>query len=279
MRENTIQSVSMIFALAMTISLGACAGTGEGKVAMNSSSAPQRAELIEPAAGEPAGADQIADPFEGYNRAIFSFNNAFDNAIGKPVAKGYRAVVPQPARTGIRNVLKNLKSPVIFGNQVLQGDLKGAANTLGRTVINTLIGVGGLFDVAEAGGIPYESEDFGQTLGVWGVGNGPYVVLPLLGPSSFRDAAGMTVDAFADPLNIYLRNTDQDEWLYARLGVTAVDTREEFLEILNDLEKNSIDYYSAMKSSYIQRRIALIADESPNDAASTAIPDYDAGQQ
>ena len=219
--------------------------------------------------------NQISDPFEATNRAVFSFNKAVDHAIINPVIKGYRAVVPKPARTGFRNVLRNLKSPVRFANQLLQGDVAGAGNELVRTVVNTFAGIGGLFDVAENAGFAYEPEDFGQTLGVWGVPHGPYLVVPFLGPSSLRDYVGYAVDAYADPLNMYLRNTDQEGWLYARLGADYFNLREELYDILTDLEASSIDYYAATRSAYYQRREALVNDQGSDVITAPAIPDYD----
>lgn len=208
-----------------------------------------------------------ADPLEGLNRATFKFNDAVDTAVLEPTARAYKAVVPQPARTGIRNVLTNLKSPTVIANNLLQGDVTGAADATTRLVANSLLGLGGLVDIAAMGGVKREEEDFGQTLGVWGVGAGPYIVLPFMGPSNVRDTAGIVVDNYTDPLNLYLDNTDQDGWMIARVGVATIDKREELLNVLADLKKNSVDYYTAMKSSYSQRREALIRDNKEDDSA------------
>lgn len=218
---------------------------------------------------------EIYDPMEGVNRGIFAFNDAVDTVFLEPVARGYRFIAPQPVRTGVRNFLRNLRSPVQVANQTLQGDFGGAANDVGRFVVNSTAGVLGLIDVGDMIGLPYEQEDFGQTLGVWGLGHGPYMVLPLLGPSSMRDATGMMVDSYADPLRIYLYNTHQEEWHYARLGLTILSTREELLDVLDDLQKNSFDYYAAMRSTYVQRREALVRDQNPENASAPAIPDFD----
>lgn len=221
------------------------------------------------------GDEQISDPFEGSNRVVMSVNESIDKAVIEPVARGYRYIAPKPVRTSVRNVLRNLKGPVIMGNQLLQGDLEGFANASGRLFINTILGVGGLFDVADMGGIPYEPEDFGQTLAVWGVGNGPYVVIPLLGPSTVRDGTGLLVDSFLDPVRIYMFNHDL-EWLhYTRVAVGVVDSREELLEVIDDLRANSFDYYAAVRSAYYQRRQALVRDMDPASASGPAIPDYD----
>ena len=213
------------------------------------------------------------DPFEGANRAVFKFNTAVDDAVIEPVVEGYRAITPKPARTGLGNFLRNLGSPVRFTNQVLQGDAQGAGNEFVRASVNTFVGVGGLFDVAAAEGIEHEPEDFGQTLAVWGVPNGPYLVLPFFGPSSGRDYAGFFVDSFADPLNRYLNNTDEDGLLVARFGLGYIDVRDSLHDVLQDLQANSFDYYAATRSAYYQRRNALIEDLASGTSSATS--DFD----
>lgn len=220
------------------------------------------------------GDEQISDPMEGMNRGILSVNEAVDKAVIEPIARGYRYVAPKPVRTSVRNVLRNLKGPLIMGNELLQGDFEGFANASGRLFINTILGVGGIFDVADQGGIPYQPEDFGQTLAVWGVGNGPYIVIPLLGPSTVRDGTGLLVDSFLDPVRIYMFNHDL-EWLhYTRVAVGVIDQREELLDVIDDLRANSFDYYAAIRSAYYQRRQALVNDMDPDSAAGPVIPDY-----
>lgn len=221
------------------------------------------------------GDERIYDPFEKVNRSVLTVNESVDKAVIEPVARGYRYAAPKPVRTGVRNFLRNLKSPLTMGNQLLQGDMEGFANASGRLFINTLLGVGGIFDVADMGGIPYEAEDFGQTLAVWGVGNGPYIVIPLLGPSTARDGTGLLVDSLLDPVRIYLFAHDL-EWLhYTRVGVSIIDQREELLDVIDDLRRNSFDYYAALRSAYYQRREALIRDMDPDTASGPEIPDYD----
>lgn len=222
-----------------------------------------------------ADAGDVYDPMEGFNRAIFAFNDAVDTVFLEPVARGYRFITPQPVRTGVRNFLRNLKSPMQVVNQTLQGDLSGAGADVARFAVNSTAGVLGLIDVGNMIGLPYEQEDFGQTLAVWGVGHGPYMVLPIMGPSSVRDTTGLLVDSYADPLRLYLYNTHQEEWHYARLGLTTISTREELLDLLDDLQKNSFDYYAAVRSTYIQRREALVNDQDPELATSPSIPDFD----
>lgn len=206
----------------------------------------------------------ISDPIEKFNRSIFKFNDVVDTNVMKPVAEGYRDVVPKPARVGVRNALRNLKSPQIIGNDLLQGNIVAACDGMTRFLTNTLLGLGGTIDVAGSEGVAYKEEDFGQTLGVWGAGTGPYVVLPLFGPSSVRDTAGLAVDIYADPVRIVLANTDHDALSYTRTAIAVVDKREELLGVLADLKKNSIDYYAATKSAYAQRRIAQISNEGQN---------------
>ena len=248
--------LSILAAAAVLLMATGCASTGTGEAQM-------------------VGDEQISDPFEGGNRVVFAVNEAIDKAVLEPVARGYRYVTPKPVRTGVKNFLHNLKSPIIMANQLLQGDLDGLANATGRLFIKTLLGVGGLFDVADMGGIPYEPEDFGQTLATWGVGNGPYMIIPLLGPSTVRDGTGMLVDTFADPVRIYMFNHDL-EWLhYTRIGVTALSEREELLDLIDDLRTNSFDYYAAIRSAYYQRRQALVNDMDPSMSAGPDIPDYD----
>lgn len=244
------------------LSLGACAGAAGGGP-----------ESLEPEAG-------YADPFESANRAVFGFNDALDRTIFKPSAETYRKVVPQAGRTGVRNFLRNLRGPVNAANQLLQGDVEGFAGDTVRVLVNTTFGIGGLFDIAGAAGLPYEHEDLGQTLGVWGVGHGPYVVLPILGPGSLRDHGAFFAEGFVDPVNLYLGDEGDERWIYARLGLTALDKREELLDILDDLRAGAIDYYATVRSVSWQRREALTRDENPdNGSAAPAIPDYSRGEE
>jgi phospholipid-binding lipoprotein MlaA len=229
--------------------------------------------------GKMSGADgysEIPDPIEEVNRTTMKVNEALDKAILEPVARGYRAATPGFFRTIVSNFLTNLKSPVTIGNQLLQGDLEGAGNATARMVINTLAGFGGILDLADEGGIPHEPEDFGQTLATWGVGDGMYVVLPLLGPSSVRDFTGRMVDSYADPLRIYLFNVEDEGLHYARVGATVLSERERLLDVIEDLRKNSFDYYAAVRSAYYQNRQSLIKDEkSSGSAGDLEIPEYD----
>jgi phospholipid-binding lipoprotein MlaA len=207
---------------------------------------------------------QISDPLEPLNRGVFAFNNTLDRFLVEPVAKIYNAIFPDFFRDGVQNFMRNLRAPLIVGNNVLQGDFKGAGVATARFAINTTAGIAGLIDVAAAQGLEYEQEDFGQTLAVWGLGDGFYLVLPVLGPTTLRDGTGALVDAFADPVRLYAFNRDE-EWIYYTRGlVEAVDNRARIVRAVEDLRRNSLDYYAAVRSAYTQNRRALIRDQKPN---------------
>ncbi len=206
----------------------------------------------------------ISDPLEPLNRGVFAFNNTLDRFLVEPVAKIYNAIFPDFFRDGVQNFMRNLRAPLIVGNNVLQGDFKGAGVATARFAINTTAGIAGLIDVAAAQGLEYQPEDFGQTLAVWGLGDGFYLVLPLLGPTTLRDGTGAFVDAFADPVRLYAFNRDE-EWIYYTRGlVEAVDNRARIIRAVDDLRRNSLDYYAAVRSAYTQNRRALIRDQKPN---------------
>lgn len=199
------------------------------------------------------------DPLETMNRGIFAFNQAIDEVLLKPVARAYIAVVPEGGRAAITNVINNLKTPVILANDLLQGDLDRAQTTIARFTVNTIIGFGGMADVAADLGTPRHSEDFGQTAATYGVGSGPYIMLPFLGPSNVRDALGRVVDTFFDPLDYAL---DSGESI-ARSGVEGLDQRARFLDVSEALEKTSIDYYASIRSVFTQNRAYEIRNGEP----------------
>jgi phospholipid-binding lipoprotein MlaA len=200
------------------------------------------------------------DPLEPINRAIFGFNRVVDGLILDPLATGYGAFVPDLAKTGIRNFLDNLRSPVVFVNDLLQGNPDKAGVTLGRFLLNTIAGFG-LFDVATEAGFEKHRSDFGQTLGVWGAGEGFYLVLPILGPSSLRDATGLGVDALVlDPLGYISPLTDAVP-LEVRIGRTVVDgidARWRLDGAIDDVFRNSLDPYATFRTVFRQRREADI---------------------
>lgn len=216
------------------------------------------AVILSGCATQPQTQDDVNDPLEGMNRAVHGFNDAFDTLLLRPAATFYRAMLPPPVQDGIHNLLSNLSSPIIFVNDLLQGETERAGVTLSRFAINTTIGLLGINDAAEEMGYKKHSEDFGQTLAVWGVGEGPYIVLPIFGPSNPRDAVGLVVEYFADPVNIWANNTNRDGLPLTRSIAGAIDKRSHYYEAIEDIRKNSLDPYAAMRSYYRQGRKAEI---------------------
>jgi phospholipid-binding lipoprotein MlaA len=213
------------------------------------------------------------DPLEPVNRAVYGFNEGLDILVLRPAAEVYRGAVPTPVRMAVRNFLLNLTSPLLVANELLQGDFDGAQVAFSRFLVNTTLGLGGAFDIAgQYRGLHYDYEDFGQTLAVWGVPDGPYLVLPVLGPSNLRDAVGLTVDTMADPVNIWANNTDNTGAMTARAGVTGVDTRTELIEAVDDLRRNSLDPYASARSLYRQRRAVEISD---GNGGGIEFPEYE----
>jgi phospholipid-binding lipoprotein MlaA len=193
------------------------------------------------------------DPLESWNRGVFNVSVAVDKALFRPLAIAYRSVIPSPIRDSVRNILNNLQSPVIFANDVLQGDVDRAGTTLLRAGVNSTIGFGGIFDVAQVWGFPRHSEDFGQTLAVWGVGEGPYLFVPLLGPGNPRDLFGYGVDVVMDPFT-WWKFHGRYTFGETRLGVDMLDLRARNIDTLDEIEKSSLDYYASIRSLYRQTR-------------------------
>ena len=202
---------------------------------------------------------EIRDCFEKLNRATFSFNQGLDKAIIKPLTKSYRKL-PDPIQKGTSNAVRNLSTLITIPNNVLQGDVKLALINTGRLVVNTTIGILGTIDVANKMGFPkYEKEDYGQTLGAWGVGPGCYIVLPVLGPSSLRDTAGSFVNVLGGDPWYNASAHGNNEFLSKNLYLTSralggIDFRANNLEAFDNLEKNSIDFYASVRSLYTQDR-------------------------
>ena len=194
------------------------------------------------------------DPLEGFNRGVFKFNEVVDGVLLKPVAQISRGVVPEVGRKGVHNALSNLSSPVVFANSVLQGDPEQAFTVLWRFILNSTLGVGGLFDFAGYYGIHARDEDFGQTLGTYGAGPGPYLVLPVFGPSNARDAVGLGMDVLMDPMT-WMNDNDPN---MIRAIVGTVDARAGAIETVEEIYKNSIDPYATIRSGYLQRRQAEV---------------------
>ncbi len=204
--------------------------------------------------------DDDADPLESYNRAMFAFNDAVDKAVFKPVAKVYRRVLPEPVTTSIGNFFSNLNDVVVLVNDLLQFKLHQAAMDSSRIVFNTTFGVAGLFDVASRMELPKHNEDFGQTLGVWGVGEGYYLVLPLLGPSTARDAVGLVGNFFTNPITWA---TDSDAVAWGLWGLDLVNRRSGLLRLERALADDQIEPYSFQRSAYLQLRRNLVYDGNP----------------
>jgi phospholipid-binding lipoprotein MlaA len=202
------------------------------------------------------------------NRAVFRFNDIVDRAVLEPTARAYRYVTPDPVRRSVRNFLDNLRSPVIFANDLLQGETDRAGTTLARFMINSTLGLFGTYDLAAELGHQPHGEDFGQTLGRYGLRPGPYLMLPFLGPSNVRDAFGRVGDNLLNPFNQCCIGTDARR---ARLVVRAISDREQGLEVVDDLRRNSLEMYATVRSAYAQRRAAQIR----NDAAPVGDQSYD----
>ncbi|MCR0984391.1 MlaA family lipoprotein [Roseomonas populi] len=211
------------------------------------------------------------DPIEPWNRAMYDVHQAIDTAVLRPVAVGYRAVLPQPVRTGISNFLSNVRSPVVAMNDALQGETQRFGETLGRFLLNSTLGVAGFIDVAKELGLPPHTEDFGQTFAVAGVEEGPYLFIPILGPSNPRDLVGFGVGIAADPFTwLTFGHPDaMDIANYSRAGATVVSTREGLLDVLDDVQRTSLDPYATLRSAYRQQRAREIAN---TPAATPAAP-------
>ena len=212
---------------------------------------------------EPAIEEDDGDPLEPVNRFIFGFNEIFLDYLLGPITELYTEFVPSPVREGIGNLLDNINAPVVLANDLLQAEGGRALETTERFVINSAFGVAGIFDVASSWGIPKHEEDFGQTLGVWGVDEMFYVVLPFFGPSSPRDAVGkFLVDDYFDPIGLWLDNTDREEMSWALTGIGALDEYAGVKDKLAEVKETSIDYYAAIRSLYRQKREADIRNGS-----------------
>jgi phospholipid-binding lipoprotein MlaA len=226
--------------------------------------------------GPAALAQEVRDPIEPVNRAVYQFNDTLDRALLKPVAQGYRAVLPEPVRDGVNNFFSNLRDPWIGLNQMLQGKVHDGFSDWMRFVTNTTFGLLGIFDVASEGGIPKHDEDFGQTLGVWGFDSGAYLVLPFFGPSSVRDGSGRVVDSIGylpwkGP--DYLNFEDEVAWRNALVAADVINTRANLLEASNILEEAALDRYAFVRDAYLQRRRSQVYDGKPPAAKSTEVDD------
>lgn len=207
------------------------------------------------------------DPLEKGNRVIWAVDLKLSDYVLTPVAKKYRDNVPAPIRKGVTNVLHNLESPIILLNDGLQGNGARAGDTFARLWLNTICGLGGLIDVGAASHIPFHEADFGQTLGVWGVGPGPYLVLPLLGPSDPRDLSGKVVDTVADPIGFGLRGSGvKTAFGVAQGGVDVINGQSQRIDDMDELRRSSLDFYAAIRSLYQQHRAGFVRDAKAHSA-------------
>jgi len=221
-----------------------------------------------PPASDPAAVaafEENNDRFEPTNRAMFKIDMAYRDHVLNPFLRGYRTVVPAGGRRGVLNFEHNLHSPVTFIHDVLQGSFKRAGQTLGRLVLNTTVGFFGFFDVAAQMGIPYHAEDFGQTFAVWGIGEGSYVYVPFIGPTTVRDGIGLGIDVFVtDPLAWYESGHNNAGWIeYPDLGLLYTAEQDDNMDALIELRKSSIDFYAALRSAYRQNRAKEIRNGAP----------------
>ncbi len=212
-----------------------------------------------------AGSDP-QDPYEDFNRQMFAFNEGLDKAVIEPVAHGYRAVTNEPVREGVGNFSSNLGEPLTFVNHVLQGKIPDAGATFGRFVINTTVGIAGIFDPASSMGIQRTKEDFGQTLGTWGVDSGPFLVLPFVGPTNPRDLTGIGGDVVLNPLN-YPQFENDDAIRAGTFALWGIDAREGSIEAIDEL-RNQVDPYTTLRRLYGRTRASDIGIpyKEPNDA-------------
>jgi phospholipid-binding lipoprotein MlaA len=208
------------------------------------------------------------DPFESYNRSMFVANAAFDVVVTKPIARGYAAVVPEPVRDCVGNMFDNLKVPFSAINNLLQGKVQAACEDVARFAVNTVFGLGGCFDIASTAGIPHHKADLGQTLGVWGVPSGPYLVLPLIGSSNVRDAfATIGQIPLKNPIdrNVITKDIHHIPTRNTLLGVDIINTRAGLLPATDALEKMGVDEYAFIRDAAIRKRLNKVYDGNPPD--------------
>lgn len=254
-QTKVLQGLAIAGVVAISVSLGGCA---------------TKPDPTDEAAVQ--AYQEANDPLEPMNRYFFSVNMFLDEVLLKPFAGYYNIGLPQVAKDGIRGILRNVDTPVILANDLFQGEGHRAGVTTGRFFVNTTLGLGGFFDVAKHFGMPYHDEDFGQTLAVWGVGEGPYLMLPLLGPSNPRDTVGLAADTFVlDPTN-YIHFKQHVWWDAGRQYLNFLDLRAQSFEALQGIERSSVDYYASLRNLYRQSREAEIRNGAPAPAAE--LPDF-----
>lgn len=206
--------------------------------------------------------ERINDPLEPLNRDILDFNFFADRTVIKPAAQAYEAVVPEKGRDAVRHFLDNLNEPIVFANTLLQGQFKRAHDTFARFLMNSMFGLGGTLDLATSTGLEKQTGDFGQTLYTWGVRDGPYVMLPILGPSTVRDSVGRGVDIYADPFGQLAGIYHESVANYGRYLVNGIDVRQRD-RVLDELQKNALDPYAELRSLFRQHRAQELRDGEP----------------
>lgn len=213
------------------------------------------------------GGVNVEDPWEGFNRAMFSFNDTLDRWFLEPVARGWDFVVPDVAQTAVSNIFANALFPIDFTNELLQGKPRGAVTSFSRFLVNSTLGVGGIFDHGDTLGLEENHEDFGQTFAVWGVGSGPYLMLPFFGPSNPRDGVGFVLDSAARIWPYYV----EDELVVTGIAATElINKRASLLDEIETARESSLDYYAAVRNLYQQQREAAILDGEASDTNSDA---------
>lgn len=233
----------VVFVFAAFVSLAGCASGGT-----------ERADA----------AEEVSDPIEPFNRYVFEVNKLLDEIMFKPLAWWYRIGVPDPVQTGVTNFLANLRSPWTAVNDLFQGEMDRFLTTVLRFLVNSTFGIAGLFDPASSWGLANHDEDAGQTLAVWGAGDGPYMVLPIFGPSNVRDTVGLILDSALDPVNWIARGPADAAWFpTARGGLSGLDSRTRNLDTIDQLQKGSVDFYATIRSVYKQRRDGEIRNGEP----------------
>ncbi len=211
------------------------------------------------------GSQAVADPIEPFNRAMYQVHDVLDQAVIRPAAWTYKTVLPNQFQYYVHSFLTNLGEPIVFLNNVLQGEGERAFNTFMRFTLNSTFGLAGMLDFAGEAGFPAETEDFGQTLAVWGVDDGAYLFLPLIGPTNARDLTGRVVDAFLDPFNHIARAHDAEGFLYGRPVVAGIDRRARLMPTYDDMRASSVDFYATLRSAYAQNRAAQIRNQASGD--------------
>jgi phospholipid-binding lipoprotein MlaA len=262
MKTTYTSALKMVLVGLLTLNLFACANIPKDPIQATLEPIKATLEELRP---KPNSKD-APDPLEGFNRAMFSFNQTADRWVLKPIAETYVDVTPEGLRKALSNFLSNLDDIKVVANDLLQLKLEQAGQDTGRFLLNTSVGFLGFFDPATEFGWPKHHEDFGQTLGVWGVPSGPYLVLPILGPSTLRDTAGLIVDANIDPITQVNHEGTRNVMIFSKRGITALDIRAKLLGTEKLLE-SSLDPYEFFKQAYFQQRAADILDQSISESS------------